>query len=199
MSDKYDQRAAQAEDARNELKDAGAAIARAWSVEGLCDPAYMANVLEAEAVRMDKPGSEIIERKWSGRDAFGHSVKDLLQATDIDFPAGMTPAQQAGARAGAIRLARSYSHKFGDPHVIADMTRIVAEHLSRTTYGSRVRDVEDALRTIQKHRRLTGLQPLDAHAAGWTEEDVVLEAERLKREGRVRNPELEQLKRRLMR
>ena len=81
---------------------------------------------------------------------------------------------------------------------MGDFVRLIATHLSRTTAHQRTGDVEAALRKIQGHRRGAGLPPLDTGASGWTEEDVIFEAERLKREGLVSNPE-HVLKRRLMR
>ena len=50
------------------------------------------------------------------------------------------------------------------------------------------------LAAINQHRRSLGQGPLDPERAGWSRQDVATEARRLRR-----NPELEKLKRRLMR
>lgn len=55
-------------------------------------------------------------------------------------------------------------------------------------------DVRDALEQINRHRARMGMRPLDPVRAAWTEQDVVLEAERI---ARLPNPLID-LKRRLL-
>lgn len=57
-------------------------------------------------------------------------------------------------------------------------------------------EVAQALAVINRHRRSFGQRPLDPAAAGWTDEDVLLEAERI---ARLSNPKrARQLRRRLL-
>lgn len=60
--------------------------------------------------------------------------------------------------------------------------------------GAPTVDISDALEAINRYRRRIGMRPLDPQAAGWTPDDVVLEAQRI---SRIANPR--RLKRRLLR
>lgn len=60
-----------------------------------------------------------------------------------------------------------------------------------TIPGGRPRRVRESkvaadLAHINAHRRRIGMAPLDTRGAGWTDEDVALEAQRLRREGNPR-------------
>ena len=68
------------------------------------------------------------------------------------------------------------------------------ESRSISTSASREPLVLDALAAINRHRAAMGMGPLDVQAAGWTEQDVLDEAERI---ARLPNP-LEDLKHRLI-
>lgn len=131
-------------------------------------------------------------------------VEMVLKA---QIPAGVDEATSRASRAAAIRIANEYfelltqSHRVFSPspkEAIGDFLSVVpgriAEYFSRSTAHARVADVETAMREIQAHRRALGMPPLDAHAAGWTEDDVLLEADRLRR---LSNP-MQDLKHRLI-
>lgn len=53
-------------------------------------------------------------------------------------------------------------------------------------------DVREALAAINRHRRQLGMAQLDPAAAGWTDDDVLLEAERV---ARLSNPVLDLMRR----
>lgn len=191
MSDIYDQRAAEAEYARPEAQEAAARVARGVPLDGAEAPAYLAHAIEVSIAH-----PEILQRAGQGvDDVTGKTWTELINATTFVPPAGADADVIAGARAAAIRIARAYQTYIGDIDEFLEWAPYtIAEALTQPHYHARVSEVEAALRGIQAHRRLLGMSPLDTQAAGWTEEDVIMEADRIQR---LSNP-LEDLKHRLM-
>jgi len=198
VTDVYDERASEATEARPEAQEAAAMIARTVPIEGLSDPAYIANIIEDEMRRFEEdPGAPIIESPWPGADsATGNTVKEMIEETKFKKGVGTEPFIVKAARAATIRIARAYS-----PSVRTVLSEFlewtpqgIAQSLTRETWPARAADVEESLRQIQAHRRALGMRPLDAHAAGWTEEDVLDEAERI----RILPNPLQDLKHRLI-
>lgn len=56
----------------------------------------------------------------------------------------------------------------------------------------------DALVVLDRHRRALGMGPLDRRRAGWSDQEILDEVGRLRREGILRENPLSQLRRRLM-
>lgn len=198
MTDVYDERAAEAKDARPEAIKAAANIARAVKIGGRSDPAYVANVIEDELRRFEEsPDDPIVKRPWIGRDAVtGLTMDDLLAHTEFEPPVSAHAHHVKAARAATIRIARAYGPSVGPhlPDFLASTPSMITEQLTSQAAPARVTEAEGALKTIQAHRRTLGMGPLDVHGAGWTEEDVLDEAQRI---ARLPNP-LKDLKHRLI-
>lgn len=209
-ADVYTERAREAKTARPGAQRAAAEIARTIPIEGLSDPAYIANIIEETLRRFEHdPNAPLIggpptaARDWwrGKKDIYtGWLHEDLIDATEIDPPAGADAATVSAARAATLRIASSYATAI-KPQLSEFLEWApyrIAEHVTAPTRHGRIADVERALREIQAHRRVIGMRPLDPHAAGWSEEDVILEAERI-RSLNPRTPNVAKLKRRLMR
>lgn len=204
--DVYTERAREAKAAQR----AAAEIARTIPIEGLSDPGYIANIIEGELKRFEHdPNAPLIETPpqvspdwWRGKKEHftGWPYEDLIDATDIDPPAGADPATVRAARAATMRIAWSYATKIRPQlsEFLEWAPYRIAEHVTAKTRHTRIAGVEKALREIQTHRRAIGMPPLDPQAAGWTEEDVIHEAERIRRLN-PRATNVGKLKRRLMR
>lgn len=85
------------------------------------------------------------------------------------------------------RAIREYINFYGDDAVddepeIFEYTDMVREfpYLFRGSGTNTGRDVTDELAQINAHRRSLGMAPLDPASAGWSDEDVVIEARRLR-------------------
>lgn len=172
-------------EARSAAKWAGAAIAAEYGIKGMADPAYIANVIEAELVRHESaaPGAApIIEREWKRKDPFtGLSSQEYL---DYVAESGASPAAQSAA----IRIVGSYSTVIaratgsGEPGAYGDAVATIAEAIQEyLDIPEQPPEVTAALDAINAHRRSLGMSPLDPVSAGWTAEDVVAEAERIVR------------------
>jgi hypothetical protein len=198
VTDVYDERAAEAEDARPEAVRAAANIARAVKIGGRADPAYVANVIEDELRRFeDSPDDPIIERPWIGTEPVtGMTVDELLSRTEFEPPPGTHPNHVNAARAATIRIARAYGPSVGPhlPEFLATTPHMIVEQLTQGPADAYAADVEEALEAIQAHRRTLGMRPLDVRSAGWSNLDVLDEAQRI---ARLPNP-LEDLKHRLI-
>lgn len=198
MTDVYDERAARGKRARPEAQKAAAQIARTVPLEGHVDPAYVAHVIQAKLDRFEKdPDAPIMEKSGSGKDPMtGMTWDELLEGTQFKPTAGTDPILVKVARAAAIRIAQAYvgSIQPESTDFLEWAPGVIVEHLTQETWQPRVAQVEESLRQIQAHRRTLGMGPLDTAAAGWTEEDVFDEAQRI---ARLPNP-LEDLKHRLI-
>lgn len=194
-NDVFDERAAEATDAPPEARAAAAEIARALDLRGASDPAHIANLIHAEMLSFElDPDADVIETDWPGLDAVtGLYAREMHYiVTRAAMPAGVDPITAKAARSSAIRIARAYGDAIEQaaPRDLRDQDAFdeflniapgrIAEHLTRDTAHARIADVEAALREIQAHRRRLGMPILDVHAAGWTEQDVILEAERIR-------------------
>lgn len=169
-------------DARSAAKWAGAGVAYAYDFRGISDPAYVANIIEAEIVRHQaSPSAPLVERPWSG--------DDLSTGMTFDEFAHYANAADASsaARSAAIRVVRSYARAIAaaedeeistaaGPAVTAIAERI-EDYLAIPTSDSAATKLE----AINRHRRKLGMQPLDPVGSGWSEEDVGREAERIER------------------
>jgi hypothetical protein len=189
--------------------EAAVDLVRYLDLRDISDPDYLGNVIEASVQRVEEdPNSPMVERQWSGRDPLTHlTYGEMEQAINRarSRMVGVDPVTAKAAGAAAISVARSFSHQIRGQSNIPEgldpiyffleiATERIAQQLSRDTSQSRIADVERALAQIQAHRRALGMRPLDVHATGWTEEDVLLEAQRL---GRLSNP-MQDLKHRLI-
>lgn len=170
-------------DARSAAKWAAASTAAAHDIRGLSDPAYIANVIEAELRRFEKdPAAPLIERPWKGPDPATTLHED--EAEDWAEQADAT----AAAMAAAIRIVRTYSTAIA----------IAAQSDSVGTFGRSIVDIAEriqhyldipeqppelaaALQAINAHRRALGMSPLDPQSSGWTDEDLLIEGERIAR------------------
>lgn len=172
-------RLAEDADARSAAKWAAASIAWAHDIKGSCDPAYIANVIEGDLRRFEgDPDAPLVERPWRGLDAItGWGMDDF-----VDW-AEEAEASQA-ARSAAIGIVRAYGgHYRGDSahefrkHVV-DVAERIQQYLD---IPEQPPEVTEALAAINVHRRVLGMSPLDPERAGWSDEDVVIEAERVAR------------------
>jgi len=225
--DIYDQRAADAAEsgASPEAQNAGARVARRFKIDGLSDPAYIANVVEAELGRSrdaDKDPSqtqsdreflawlrkEENRRHLGGRGKVpvgqirGLTAEDAVQATGFELPAKVGPHEARAARTAAIRLLVSYSTVL---RAIPTGDDTGEDFDEAERLGDLVEEIAAAFAGPSGHVRaaLQKIQTYRRHAGlpeldtrDWTDDDILTEAGRLKSEGRVSNPAL---KRKLMR
>lgn len=188
-------------DASSEVKWAGAAIAQKYDIKGICDPAYIANVIAAEIERVKAdPDADVVARHWPGKDsATGLTIDDFIDyAEDADA--------STAAKAAAIRIVGSYATSIGQwrgkhtpdvmGHSVIDIAELIETYVALGGAPSEPVGPSGALETINRHRCRIGMGPLDPDAAGWTQEDVDLEAQRI---ARLNPNTYEALKRRLMR
>ena len=197
MADVYDKRATEAENARKNAQDAAAFVSRTLALDGLSDPGYVANILEEELERFeDDPNAELIDMPWTGEDIVsGMTMERMLDLTSsMRPPAGSSDVANKAAISTAIRVVRAFSRPDDIVEFLENAPHMIASILTSDTAQSRCADVEAALREIQVHRRLLGMRPLDTASAGWTEQDVIDEADRI---SRLQNP-LQDLKHMLM-
>lgn len=174
-------RSADDADARSAVKWAAASIAWAHDIKGLSDPAYIANIIEAELVRHEKdPNAPIVERPWKGFDVVTQRTMDELVEWAEDAEAS------DGARSAALRVLRSYGGS--GPLGAASNRELrknlidVAERIQQyLNIPEQPPEITSALQVINAHRRALAMTPLDQEALQWTDEDVLLEAQRIKR------------------
>lgn len=183
-------RSAEDADARSSAKWAAASITWAHEIKGSLDPTYIANVIEAELRRHEAAGdAPLVDRPWKGPDAVtGWGMADFIEwAEDAEA--------SPGARSAAIGIVRAYGGRYrGDSahefrkHVV-DIAERIQQYLDLPEQPP---EVVEALDAINRHRRALGMTPLDPGAAGWSDEDVVLEADRV---ARLSNPVLDLIRR----
>jgi hypothetical protein len=211
--DIYNERADEAESARSEARDAAASIARTWSLTGLSDPAYIANVIEAELERFEQDaGAPLIQRPWTGGDP---TVADLLRYTSLDFPhwprgrhwsVRASEATKKGIRSAAIRIQGSYPLVDpNNPHssvetTVVELTMLIVDSFIAARFAEpdpiAQTPIPEDLDVVNSHRRQLGMKPLDL-ADGWTTKEIADMAEKIRTTGRMANPV--SIKRKLMR
>jgi len=178
VSDIYDERAAQARDARPAALRAAAALARAYKLKGSSDPAYIANIIEQEVRRFEAdPEAPVILRSWKGGDATtGLTADELLEATHGPF--------EGAARAAAISIARAYGPgPLGSINdFLLDAVYEIGEDLSKyQNDDDPTREFDEALAAINLHRKSLWMDPLDPVASEWTDDEVIQYAKELER------------------
>lgn len=198
MTDVYDKRAAQARNARPEARSVAATIARTVPIEGLDDPAIIAKIIETELRRFeDDPDAPIFVRPWKGIDPpTRRTTGELLDDTTFDLDAGVARPVVLAAGAATIAIARAYGTVLRPflSEFLEWTPTVITKAVTSLPHRPRVPGAQGALLRIQEHRRHLGMQPLDVRAAGWTDQDVLDEADRIER---LPNP-LQDLKHRLI-
>lgn len=178
-------RLAEDADARSAAKWAAASIAAAHGIRGSADPAYIANVIEYELGRFESHPAALIEAEWKGTDTgTGLTSRELL---DYAKESEASP----GAQSAAIRIVRAYATAIGaqagssTPRTLGRSITDVAERIQHyLDIPEQPPEVTNALQRINAHRRTLGMSPLDPVRHGWSDEDVLLEADRI---GRLSN------------